>query len=208
MSIFVIALIDNFSLICYTDDTKYSDFAKTETGRIVDIKIRIKSTVTDLALAESYSNTAKDGYFKCDDGRILPIEKLSEACEDVIEYTALGKYKEENGKAVISYSEPEEAGIDNSVTSLIYSTTDRSVVTMIRTGDMNAAFRFDMNERRQLCSYETPFMPVEFTVNTRNVANKIKNGSGAMLLDYIIEVRGVNTERNKMLIEVKPYDPV
>jgi uncharacterized beta-barrel protein YwiB (DUF1934 family) len=65
-----------------------------------------------------------------------------------------------------------------------------------------------MNEKRQLCSYVTPFMPIEFVVNTRAVANKIKNGKGAMLLDYTIEVRGVNTERNKMIIEVRPYDSV
>ncbi len=179
-----------------------------ETGIIVDVKIRIKSIVTDLALAESYKSTVKDGYFRSDDGRMLPIEKLAEACEDVIEYTVVGKYKEENGKAIICYDEPSDAGIDNSITSLIFDVVDRSVVTMVRTGDINAAFRFDMNEKRQVCSYETPFMPIEFVVNTRNVANKIKNGKGAMLLDYVIEVRGVNTERNKMMIGVKPYDTV
>ena len=208
MSRFALALIDNFSLICYTYDRKYSDFAKTETGKIVDIKIRIKSTVTDLALAENYKSTVKDGYFRSDDGRLLPIDQLNSSCEDVIEYTAIGKYKEENGKAVISYDEPSEAGIDNSVTSLIFDLEDRSVVTMVRQGEINSAFRFDMNERRQICSYETPFMPIEFAVNTRNVANKIKGGKGAMLLDYVIEVRGVNTERNKMMIEVRPYDAV
>ena len=179
-----------------------------EAGKKVDIKIRIKSIITDLAQAQSYKNVAKDGFFRCDDGRILPIDQLSQACEDIIEYTAVGKYKEENGKAIICYNEPSEAGIDNSVTSLIFDLADKSVVTMVRTGDVNTAFRFDMNEKRQVCSYETPFMPIEFVVNTRNVANKIKNGKGAMLLDYIIEVRGTNTERNKMMIEVKPYDTV
>lgn len=179
-----------------------------ETGIIVDIKIRIKSIVTDLALAESYKNTAKDGFFRSDDGRLLPIDQLANACEDIIEYTAIGKYKEENGKAIICYNEPAEAGIDNSVTSLIFDLNDRSVVTMVRTGDINAAFRFDMNEKRQHCSYETPFMPIEFTVNTRTVSNKVRCGKGFMLLDYIIEVRGVNTERNKMMIEVRPYDTV
>jgi len=47
-------------------------------------------------------------------------------------------------------------------------------------------------------------MPVEFTVNTRKVGNTVTEKGGAILLDYCIEIRGVNTERNKLFIKVTP----
>ena len=44
----------------------------------------------------------------------------------------------------------------------------------------------------------------KLTVITKKVANTIKNGSGAILLDYIIEINGHETEHNRTLIEVRP----
>lgn len=49
-------------------------------------------------------------------------------------------------------------------------------------------------------------MPVEFTVNTRKVHNTVNRDGGAILLDYNIEVRGINIERNRLFIEVMRYD--
>ena len=63
-----------------------------------------------------------------------------------------------------------------------------------------------MKEKRQYCRYETPVMPVEFTVNTRKVHNTVNRDGGAILLDYNIEVRGTNIERNRLFIEVMRYD--
>lgn len=170
----------------------------------MEVRIKIKSTVTDLTLAEKYKSTLKGGFFTAEDGTVLPYEKMNEECEQVISYTVLGEYREENGRVTVSYTEPEDVGLE-CVTSLIFDKNDRSSLTMIRTGELNAAFRFDMNERRQLCSYETPFMPVEFTVNTKKVGNNIsEEKGGAIVLDYCLEVRGINTERNRMFIEVRP----
>ena len=169
------------------------------------IKIRIKATVTDLALAEKYKSTLRGGYFTAENGEKLPLEKLSSECDEVIEYTVFGEYHEDGNKITITYNEPEDIGFD-CTTALIFDKTDRSVLTMARTGELSSAFRFDLNERRQLCGYETPFMPVEFTVNTKRMANKVSEKGGGILIDYCIEVRGVNTERNVMLIEVRPYD--
>ena len=169
----------------------------------MEVRVKIKSTVTDLALAEKYTATLRDGFFSTEDGRSLPYERMGDECDEVIAYSVNGVYKEENGKAVLSYKEPDDVGLD-CVTSLIFRTDDRSVITMVRSGELNAAFRFDLNEPRQLCSYETPFMPVEFTVNTKKVRNNLQEKGGAIILDYCIEVRGINTERNRMFIEVRP----
>ncbi len=169
----------------------------------MEVRIRIKATVTDLALTEKYTATLKDGYFRSDSGERLPYERMKDECDEVIEYTVLGSYEEKNGRVKITYTEPEEIGLD-CVTTLMFKNDERGVLTMTRSGELNAAFRFDTVERRQRCSYETSFMPVELTVNTKTVANKITSKGGALLIDYCIEVRGVNTERNRMLIEVRP----
>ncbi|MBQ7780176.1 MAG: DUF1934 domain-containing protein [Clostridia bacterium] len=169
----------------------------------MDVKIKIKSTVTDLALADKYTATLKDGYFRSDNGERLPYEMMKEECDEVIEYTVRGEYREENGKAYITYKEPEEIGLD-CVTTLIFDTKNKETVTMTRSGELSAAFCFDPVNKRQRCSYETPYMPVEFTVNTRKVGNTVTEKGGAILLDYCIEIRGVNTERNKLFIKVTP----
>jgi uncharacterized beta-barrel protein YwiB (DUF1934 family) len=174
-----------------------------ETVNNVDVKIKIKSTVTDLALAEKYTASLKDGYFRNDNGERLPYEMMKDECDEVIEYTARGEYREENGKAYISYKEPEEIGLD-CVTMLIFSLENKNVVTMTRSGELSAAFCFDPEVKRQRCTYETPYMPVELTINTKKVANNVTDKGGAMLLDYCIEIRGVNTERNKLFIKVSP----
>ena len=169
----------------------------------VDVKIKIKSTVTDLALAEKYTSTLKDGYFRSDSGERLPYDMISEECDEVIEYTVRGEYRTENGKAYITYKEPEEIGCE-CVTTLIFDISNKNTVTMTRSGELNAAFCFDPVVKRHRCSYETPYMPVEFTVNTRKVANTVGDNGGAMVLDYCIEIRGVNTERNRLFIKVTP----
>jgi uncharacterized beta-barrel protein YwiB (DUF1934 family) len=167
------------------------------------VKIRIKATVTDLAMAETYKNACVNGFFKAEDGRLLPYEEIASVCEDVMEYTASGVYTREESRVTIRYDEGEALGF-SCTTSLIFDETDRDSLTMVRSGEMNAAFRFEKASPRQPCTYETPIMPIEFIVNTRNVRNTVGDEGGAILLDYYLEMRGVNTERNRLLIEVQP----
>lgn len=168
------------------------------------IKVSIESVVTDLVLAETYMNSLHDGVVTTDDGRVLSVDEIGDACNEKIAYAVEGEFLSEDGKTVIRYCEPSEMGCENAVTSLMFDPSDRNVLTMIRSGDMTAALRFDLQDRRQLCSYETPFMPIEFTVNTRRVENTVTDEGGIILLDYFLEIRGVNTERTRMKIEVQP----
>ena len=170
---------------------------------VENVRIRIRATVTDLVLAERYRESAQDGFFVSDEGKTLPIEAVAEASSQVISYAVDGVCAEDKGTVTIRYREPSEMGYDNCITTLIFDSQKRDVLTMVRSGDVATAFRFDLEERRQKCSYETPIMPIEFTVNTRSVKNTVTEGSGAILLDYFLEMRGVNTERNRLWIEVQ-----
>jgi uncharacterized beta-barrel protein YwiB (DUF1934 family) len=156
----------------------------------VEVRIKIKSIVT-MCDEPDVIGAARDGN-----------EEQNEP--EVIRYTAVGSFTEEDGKVVIAYSEPEEFGLEGAVTALVFEPSVRDVLTMARSGEASAAFRFDMNNRRQKCIYNTPFFAAELTVITKKVANTIKNGSGAILLDYIIEINGHETEHNRTLIEVRP----
>lgn len=161
------------------------------------VKIKIKSTVYDLELCDNVlSESLKT------DGR----QPEYDSCGEKIEYSAYGEYEENDGRVKISYKEPEETGTDNTVTVLVFDIKERDVLTMVRSGDMSAQFRFDMKNKRQMCSYETPFMPMEFAVNTKKVCNNVRGGRGSILLDYCIEVRGTNVERNRIFIEVRKHD--
>ena len=170
---------------------------------ITNIKIRLKATVTDLVLAEKYKLECVDGFFTADDGRRLPYEEIGAACDEVMISTAEGEMKREGSRVTLTYRENADLGYA-CTTSLIYDEEEPDALIMIRTGDMNAAFRFDRKNRRQHCTYETPIMPIEFTVYTRDLRNTVENGSGAILLDYYLEMRGINTERNRLMIEVQP----
>ncbi len=167
------------------------------------VKIRLKATVTDLALAEKYKQACVGGFFIAEDGRRLPYEAIGTACDEVVHTAAVGEMIQEGTRVTVRYEESADLGY-TCTTSLIYDESEPDALTMIRTGEMNAAFRFDRRSRRQLCTYETPIMPIEFTVYTRNLRNTVREDGGAILLDYYLEVRGVNTERNRLEIEVQP----
>ena len=113
-----------------------------------NVRIRIRAAVTDLVLAERYQNTAHDGFFTTDEGKTLPVASVTEAASQIITYTVYGCYTREDGVVTICYTEPSEVGYENCITSLIFRPEEKEVLTMVRSGDVRAAFRFDRNTLR------------------------------------------------------------
>ena len=166
------------------------------------IVVHIKSTVIDLILAQKYRSEVTDGVFTDISGNMHSENEIEEVCADVYEYSAEGELTVDEGTYTIRYNEPESVGMDNCETSIIVSEDSKETVTMSRTGSVSMACRFDSKDRRQLCCYETSVIPVEFFIQTRKVYHNIKSDGGSILLDYCIEIRGVNAERTKMFLEV------
>ncbi len=166
--------------------------------------VRIRSTITDLVEAERFKLGVRNGYFIDNSGDKRPEGEIGDACSDVFEYTAVGEIsKASDNKIRIKYTEPEGIGYDGCVTTIIVSSDKKETVTLMRTGDILTACLFDAKEKRQLCSYETPLIPFEFFVQTNKVHHTIDMEGGAILLDYFVEVRNINTERIKMFIEIR-----
>ena len=167
------------------------------------MKIRIRASVIDLTVAERYRASAVNGRFTADSGEEYDVGQIEEVCTESVESAVTGDYTVENGRAVLSYEETQELGF-SAVTELIFRESERGVLTLLRTGEVCSVFRFDLSERRQRCSYETPLAPLEFTVNTRGLSNTVSETGGTIRLDYSLEIQGVNTERNRLEIEVRP----
>ena len=57
--------------------------------------------------------------------------------------------------------------------------------------------------RRHTCIYQTPIMPFEVCVATRNVHNDLAE-KGTLLLDYLIEIRGAEAEHTRFRLSILP----
>ncbi len=78
-----------------------------------------------------------------------------------------------------------------------------SHVTVSRSGDMNTVFSVEPGVR-QYSTYETPFGQVDLCVIGKKVENHIGETGGTLRLEYAVELRGMTTQRTKMMIRVRP----
>jgi len=104
----------------------------------------------------------------------------------------------------ISYEETELTGMAGARTSVSFDTATPRLVSMTRSGAVSTALVFEPG-RRNICAYNTAYLPFELCVATRIVENTIdpQTCGGALYLDYIIEIRGGVAERNKFTMEIK-----
>ena len=175
-----------------------------------NVKIKIKSHVSDLIMSDIY-NAARTVDMIDDEinhtykrNSNHPMEEyFNEAVNDKIEYSTQGTLSMDDKNIIISYEESELMGLDGCETSLYFSKVSPDVITMTRTGSVVSGLVFDPSAKRQICTYQTEYMPLEFCICTRSVGNNLTYDNGGVLnLDYDIEVRGVRTERNRLTLEV------
>lgn len=175
-----------------------------------NVKIKIKSQISDLMLSEAYSAARSvtmlqdeiNKTYKPNSKNIYD-DYINEAVNENIEFTTEGMITADGDKIIISYEESELMGLEGCETSLFFNKIKPNVVTMMRSGSVISGLVFDLSDKRQVCIYETEYMPMEFSIYTRNVGNDMTYDNGGTLnLDYDIEVRGVRTERNRLTLEV------
>ena len=173
----------------------------TDNGMKNNIRIRLRSQIYDLCTPEL--NEPEQAL----NGDTLHFSKDSirqPAMDDIIELTTEGSFIESDGQIEISYEENEEMGMEDSRTALLLQKNNPYLVSMVRSGKNSASFIFDAKNRRQQCMYNTEFFPIELCVCTNSVYVYTDGMSGKISLDYTIEVRGVKTERNIMIVEFAP----
>ncbi len=127
-------------------------------------------------------------------------DELPEPSEMLME----GRLVTSPDRVELVYDETELTGMEGSVTSIGFSRSQPSLVSMMRTGPVRTALVFEEN-RRHLCLYNTPFSDFEVCVHALRVENRLL-ADGILELDYLIEIHGARAERCKMQISVRPQE--
>ena len=113
-----------------------------------------------------------------------------------------GRYYDDGTRISISYKEGEITGMDNSRTAISFQKSEPALITMTRDGAVRTALVFEEG-RRHLCVYQTPFMPFEVAVKTKQVQNRIEE-NGTLRMQYTVELKGANAEQTDFSLTLLP----
>ena len=97
----------------------------------------------------------------------------------------------------IEYSEDES--MDDTVTVISYDPKTPDMVTILHNGSVMSSLIYE-RRRRHISVYSTPIMPLEVAVYTRTLEGGFTADGGEMVLDYIVELRGMDVQRTVMKI--------
>ncbi|MBE6686914.1 MAG: DUF1934 domain-containing protein [Ruminococcaceae bacterium] len=154
------------------------------------VRVKIYSRITDISAIHATE-------------KILGEEAAIDAAEDdIIEYSTDGVITERGDTVELSYEESVDMGMENTRTALVFKKQEPNTLTMARTGENSAGLIFSDTEKRQPCSYNVGGYAFNFCIYTRRIENKITLEGGTLNLDYVIEVQGVKTQRNRFEIKV------
>ena len=120
---------------------------------------------------------------------------------EISEMTVEGKLKESLGRVELKYTETELSGMGGSLAAITFSADEPSLVTLMRSGMVNTALVFEEG-KRNICAYNTPFMPFEVCVHAFKIKNKLLT-DGTLYIDYAVEIRGADAERCKLTVSVR-----
>lgn len=154
----------------------------------------LESEIPGVSAEEAESLRNLDEIFKEIDGE----EDVSELICDC------NVFFRQNGGVVIRYEESELTGMEGCITKLMFSKSKPDFIVMMREGSVHTSLSFEAG-KRHISTYNTPYMPFRLCVNTLRVKNTfIENGE--IEVEYLIEVRGLSTEKNTMNIKVNYID--
>ena len=120
--------------------------------------------------------------------------------EGPIEMFSEGELYVTDERVIIAYDESELTGMEGSHTQVRFERCNDGLVTMMRSGNVNTILVFEKG-KRHICTYQTPYMPFEICVFTKDVKNTLLE-NGVIELDYIVEIRGAQAERTQFKIEI------
>ena len=124
----------------------------------------------------------------------------NEEPEGPIEMFSEGELYITDERVIVAYDESELTGMEGSHTQVRFERNNDGLVTMMRNGNVNTILVFEAG-KRHICTYQTPYMPFEICVFTKEVKNTLLE-NGVIELDYIVEIRGAQAERTQFKIEI------
>lgn len=165
----------------------------------IPVKVRIHSVITDLTAPLPPDEEP-------DMTMLFPgTGNGEEPARETVSCTVTGRMTSDPEYLRVSYSEREDMGFsDDTTTTIYYKKSEPGVVTMVRTGGVSTAIRFSDKEPRQVVSYNTGIIPVDFVIHTNRIRNSLTEKGGELILDYDLEIRGSRTQRTLLRLRVTP----
>ena len=108
--------------------------------------------------------------------------------------------QKDGGSVILRYSESELTGMQGCNTKIMFNQKKSGLVVMMREGAVNTSLSFEAG-RRHVTAYNTPYMPFNLCVNTIRVDNRF-DVDGKITIEYLLEIRGLSTERNLLTLQV------
>ncbi len=146
-------------------------------------------------------------------------EALCEMFSHTSDEPVLVKYKcdavctEDEGRITLIYNEEKSKEMAGARTVVSFDKETPGTVSVVRiTADENAKFKSVQNgmlldERRGFeGSYKTVMGDFPLRCITKKVKNSLSEGGGALILDYISQLCGLDAQRIKMRIDLKPLE--
>ncbi len=173
-------------------------------SNMADLLMPAETAISDMQeLADLFEDADNDAVLSMND----LLNHLSAATDNQperIEFTTDGMLSDNGMRIELSYEESELCGMAGSRTTLLFDKVLPGLITMVRTGAYSTSLVFNAADRRQRCMYDTGILPpFELCVLTRKIDNRLSFEGGSLALDYIIEMHGVKTEFNSLLLEVR-----
>lgn len=142
--------------------------------------------------------TASDGV---DDVRIEELMEMEEETPDVGEMLVEGRLITTTHRVELVYEESFSGEFGTTLTRIGFDRACPEMITMLRSGAVNTAMVFE-DRKRHICIYSVPAVNFEICIGTVRVENRLLE-EGRLLLDYYMEIHGVQTEHCKLEITVR-----
>lgn len=130
---------------------------------------------------------------------VISIQRDEKGKDEKITLETPGIYGEDGGMKYISYEETKLAGMEGTTTTLrIYE----DHVQLMRQGKFLQDQEYRIGNRRK-SSYETPMGSLDVEVVTREIEDTLIDGKGRLRLSYDVEIKGLFTHLNEIIVEVQ-----
>lgn len=149
--------------------------------------------------------TSEQSDYKDPKETVIPLAELpdyeeeGETCEF---FTEAELVLSSDGQFSLSYDESELTGMEGSVTSVNFNVGEPTLVSLLRSGAYRMAMVFEQG-KRHICTYQTPYMPIELAVTTRKLENTLTENGGHLYAEYTIDAGGMRCERAKIRLEAR-----
>ena len=101
---------------------------------------------------------------------------------------------------VLTYDETEITGMEGAHSTITFRTGEPDLLHLVRSGSVTTALTFKPHHRA-ICVYQTPYMPFQVAIHCLGMKNNL-HMNGEVTLDYIIEIRGAQAERCRMILQI------